>query len=193
MPQLPMNESYAQNEDSLMKKFTGGISKLASAMPRRQKTNTNVMPQSSGTKGRADINAIYPGLSKLGAVTTPYGGSTKFEQFHPGIDIANKMGTPIPAITGGTVTEVVGGKKQGDKGFGNTVVVQDAQGNKYRYSHLHQQYVKVGQKVSPGMQIGTMGNTGSTYSTSGGDGTHLDLRIYDAFNKYMNPSQYLNT
>jgi murein DD-endopeptidase MepM/ murein hydrolase activator NlpD len=129
-------------------------------------------------------------IRNLGAMTTPWGGTTKFEKFHPALDVANKKGTPIPAFTGGVITSVVTGKKQGEKGYGNYVIVTDAQGNRHRYSHLHQSYVQVGQKVLPGQKLGAMGNTGSTYSTSGGDGTHLDYRITDARNKYINPNEF---
>ena len=129
-------------------------------------------------------------LNKLGALTTGYNGSTKFEGTHPGIDIANKIGTPIPTYAGGTVLESVTGKKQGDKGYGNYILVQDAQGNKWRYSHLYQNYVKSGTVLKPGQILGTMGNSGSTYSNSGGTGSHLDLRIRDAYNNYINPLKF---
>ena len=127
----------------------------------------------------------------LGTETVDYGGSTNFEKFHPGVDIGNKRGTPIPSFTGGVVTEIVTDKKKGDKGYGNYVIVQDEKGAKHRYSHLYKTNVKIGDKVSKGYSIGEMGNTGSTYSNSGGDGTHLDYRIQDAYKKYVNPYKYL--
>lgn len=129
-------------------------------------------------------------LSKLGTITTHFGGATKFEAHHPAVDIANKIGTPIPAYAGGQVIESVVGKKQGDKGYGNYVIVQDSQGNKWRYSHLHQNYVKVGTQVKPGQILATMGNSGAAYSNSGGTGSHLDLRIRDAYNNYINPLKF---
>lgn len=144
--------------------------------------------------GNSVSGAVSSGLNKLktlGSITTPYGGSTNYESFHPGIDIANKIGTPIQAYSGGTVIEEQSGKKQGDSGFGNTVVVQDAQGNKWRYSHLSGEYVKIGQKIAPGTTLGLMGNSGSTYSTSGGTGSHLDLRIKNMYNQYINPSSLI--
>jgi replicative DNA helicase Mcm len=36
------------------------------------------------------------------------------------------------------------------------------------------------------------GNSGSTYSTKGGDGTHLDYRIVDKYNQYVNPYEFLS-
>ena len=127
----------------------------------------------------------------LGTVTTPYGGGTRFESFHPGIDIANSIGTAIKAFTPGVVTEVDTGYKQGDKGTGNSIVIRDAQGNLQRYSHLYGTYVKVGQEVGQGTEIGTMGNSGSTYSLSGGTGSHLDYRVKNIYGKYINPTGFI--
>ena len=52
----------------------------------------------------------FGNLHKLGKITVPYGGSTRYEQFHPGVDIANAKGTPIKAPASGVVTDAVGGK-----------------------------------------------------------------------------------
>jgi murein DD-endopeptidase MepM/ murein hydrolase activator NlpD len=128
----------------------------------------------------------------LGSITTPYGGSTKWEDFHPAVDVANKIGTPIPSYSAGKVIAVEQGHKQGDKGFGNYAIVQDAQGNKWRYSHLKASYVKVGDQLGKGQVIGEMGNTGSTYSNSGGTGSHLDLRVVDAYNRAVNPNKLIS-
>lgn len=130
-------------------------------------------------------------LSKLGALTTGYGDSTRYEKFHPALDIANKIGTPIPTFAGGTVVEEATGKKQGDKGYGNYVIVKDQNGNSWRYSHLYSSYVKVGDTLAKGQILGQMGNTGSAYSTSAtGTGSHLDLRVRDAYNQYVNPNTF---
>ena len=128
--------------------------------------------------------------SSIGSETTPYGGSTRFEKFHPGVDIGNKIGTSIPATVGGTVVEAVSGRKQGEKNYGNYIIIKDAQGNLHRYSHLSKGYVKIGQQVSSGDEIGLMGNTGNVYSTSGGTGSHLDYRVKGLFGKYLDPYQF---
>ena len=131
-------------------------------------------------------------LKNLGVVTTKWGESTRYEKFHPGIDIANKKGTPITAFASGVVTAVTSGHKHGENGYGNQVEVTDAYGNKHRYSHLNQEFVKVGQRVGKGQPIALMGDSGSTYSPSGkSTGTHLDYRIVNAYNKYINPYTYL--
>lgn len=135
---------------------------------------------------------ITPSMEKLGALTVDYGGSTRYEKFHPGLDLAANIGTPIPAWTGGRVSEVVSGKRQGDPAFGNYVIVTDKDGNKHRYSHLQNNYVNIGDEIKRGRVIGGMGNTGQTYSVSGGDASHLDYRIRDLYGKYVSPYQFVN-
>jgi len=134
----------------------------------------------------------YEEFKKLGAMTTQYGGSTNYEEFHPGVDLAAPTGTEVPAFAEGKVTDVrTGVGKTTSPSFGNYVIVTDPSGAKHRYSHLSQSWVKVGDTVTQGQKLGAIGATGSVYSQSGGDPSHLDYRIMDAYNKYVNPSQYL--
>jgi murein DD-endopeptidase MepM/ murein hydrolase activator NlpD len=156
------------------------------------------IPQSQGMGGPqpAKPTNIYQNLNtnfkNIGKITTGWGGSTKFEKFHPGIDIANKVGTPIPSFTPGKVTSVSTGHQHGENGFGNSVTVTDANGVKEKYNHLSQVLVKPGQVVNKGQEIAKMGDSGSTYSPTGnGTGPHLDLRIKDAYDRYLNPNVYL--
>lgn len=129
----------------------------------------------------------------LGNMTVPFGGKTEQEDFHPGIDYANQMGTPIPATVDGTIVKAESGHKQGDNNFGNTVEIKDQNGDVHQFHHLQKIGVKPGQLVRKGEVVATMGNTGATYSQSGkGDGTHLDYRIVTAYGKYKDPTPYLN-
>lgn len=133
----------------------------------------------------------YTNLSALGNITTKYGDKTKYESAHQGIDIANKNGTPIPAFEGGKVTALRVGQKNGDNGFGNSVIIKDKYGKVHRYSHLKDIMVKPGENIPKNKQIGTMGDTGSSYSPTGQDSSHLDYRISDAYGKYINPTKYI--
>jgi len=184
---LPEKTTYS-NYSGALKPFAAAASKLGGSLPKARRGAAPVDQYSSlaSRVKTAPVNA-----SQLGSVSVPYGGSTKYEKFHPGIDIANKIGTALPSFTGGKVKEVVTGKKQGSPGYGNYIIVEDKYGNKHRYSHLAKSYVKIGQPVTRGSVIGAMGNTGQTYSLSGGTGSHLDYRIRDAYNKYVNPSRFL--
>ena len=130
------------------------------------------------------------GKQNLGVITTPYGGSTKFEKVHPGVDIAAPKGTEFSMNTLG---KDVGNlkiveNKSGTTGWGNTILAQDNNGMFYRFSHLNNAYVKVGDVIDSNTILGSIGSSGSTYSPSGkGDGSHLDWRIFDAAGKYYNP------
>lgn len=134
----------------------------------------------------------FPNLqTKLGVVTTPWGGETAQEAVHPGVDIANKKGTRIPAFAGGRVLETITGRKPGENNYGNSVIIEDAKGQLHKYSHLDNVGVAPGQKVKTGEQIATMGDSGATYSPSGGDPSNLDYRIVNAYGEYVNPTSYL--
>ena len=130
----------------------------------------------------------YTNLSVPGRITTPFGGQTRGESFHKGIDVANAAGTQIPAMSDGIITGV-GAKNDG---MGNVVMLKDARGNTHQYGHLQSTTVKPGMRVKKGQQIAKMGATGGTsYSPSGGDPSHLDLRIANAHGRYFNPLTYL--
>lgn len=80
---------------------------------------------------------------------------TGLREFHRGLDISGKRGTPIIAPADGTV--ISAGK---DLHFGKFVKIKH--NNKFTtlYGHLLQYEVKKGQKVKRGDIIGLMGNTG---------------------------------
>lgn len=126
----------------------------------------------------------------LGVLTVPYGGKTEEEAVHPGIDLANNEGTEIHAPIEGVVTKVDEGHIQGENNFGNTLELKDTQGNTHQFHHLQKIGVKPGQEVGQQQPIATMGKTGSVYSPSGNDPTHLDYRIVDSYNRYKNPMPY---
>jgi murein DD-endopeptidase MepM/ murein hydrolase activator NlpD len=82
----------------------------------------------------------------------PINGETKY---HAGTDIAAPPGTPIHAVAGGRVIE--SGVKNG---YGNTVVIETADGRKMLYAHNNKNFVQVGDWVSRGEPIAEVGSTG---------------------------------
>lgn len=76
---------------------------------------------------------------------------------HFGIDIANAIGTPIVAARSGTV--ISSGPASG---FGLWVRLQHGDGTITVYGHNDRNLVSVGQQVSIGQQIATIGNRGET-------------------------------
>ena len=126
-------------------------------------------------------------LKKLGNLTTSFGGKTRGENFHQGLDVANKSGTTIPALSSGVIT----GVGATNNGFGNVVTLKDTNGNTHQYSHLQKALKRPGQIVKKGQPIASMGNSGNSYSESGNDSSHLDLRISNSYGRYFNPLTYL--
>ncbi len=110
---------------------------------------------------------------------------------HSGIDIVAKIGTPIPALVGGTViyaenaggggglyatpysapTDPYASSALWTTGGGNTVVVQAADGTRYIYAHLSGFAVKTGDTVSAGQLLGQVGQTGDA------TGPHLHFGV----------------
>ncbi len=134
----------------------------------------------------------FPTLAAQGKITTPYMAPTMTEAQHPGVDIANEQGTPISSTTDGIVAQAIMGRAQGEENMGNSVIIKDTTGNTHSYGHLRDVLVRVGQAVTAGQKIATMGNTGAVYSKSGlGDGTHLDYRVMDKSGKPVDPSVFL--
>ncbi len=120
------------------------------------------------------------GWPARGEVSSPYGLRWNGSDFHPGIDIANDMGTPIVATADGTV--VTAGWNSG--GYGNMVDIDHGNGIMTRYGHAMQVVVSVGQHVRRGQIIAYMGSTG--FST--GPHVHYEVRING---QTVNPISYL--
>lgn len=93
-----------------------------------------------------------------------------------GVDIAAPQGSPIYAAAGGTViVSRVGGW---NGGYGNYVVIDHGNGVQTLYAHMSTDAVSVGETVSRGQNIGTVGNTGQA------TGYHLHFEVRGAKNPF---------
>ena len=124
------------------------------------------------------IPSLWPAS---GVVTSPFGYRWGGTDFHPGIDIADDMGTPIVATADGVV-DYAGWNAYG---YGNMVDIVHDNGIMTRYAHAMQVVVVPGQQVRAGQLIAYMGSTG--FST--GPHVHYEVRIG---NQAVNPSAYLH-
>ena len=112
-----------------------------------------------------------------GTITSPFGRRSR--GIHTGLDIATTKGTPIGAAAAGTV------KYAARKGtYGNLVVIDHGNGIQTYYAHCNSINCSVGQKVSQGQMISTVGTTGN----STGPHLHLEIRINGIC---YNPKNYL--
>lgn len=103
-----------------------------------------------------------------GRVTLEFGESDlPYQPFHTGIDIANKMDTPITPFMDGTV--VYAGEIFW--GYGKHVIIDNGNHIQSIYAHLDKIYVYPGEKVQISDAIGAEGKTG--WAT----GPHLHFQI----------------
>jgi len=90
-----------------------------------------------------------------------------YKRYHLALDIARAIGTPVKAADNGFV--VAAG--WGNDGYGNNIVIDHGNGYQTQYAHLNRIYVKVGQAVGKGTEIGQMGSTGRS------TGPHLHFEV----------------
>lgn len=74
---------------------------------------------------------------------------TRKMQFYSGVDLQAAAGTPVYAVSSGTV--VFAGQRDAS---GQLVIIRHTQGRETRYGRLENLKVKVGQPVQPGYSIG---------------------------------------
>lgn len=101
-------------------------------------------------------------------INSPYG--YRWGVLHDGVDIGGGYGSPIYAANNGVVVQ---SSYKYDNG--QFVVINHNNGYYTMYAHLSARYVKVGQNVSIGQQIGAMGKSG--FAT----GTHLHFGLFRGF------------
>ncbi|WP_427450691.1 M23 family metallopeptidase [Litorimonas sp. WD9-15] len=120
--------------------------------------------------------------STFGVRSDPF---TKRPTFHHGLDFGGQRLTPIVATGGGIVTYV------GRRGaYGRVVEIDHGHGFKTRYAHLHKTFVKRGQTVEEGFEIGGMGNTGRSTATHLHYEVHFQGRAYDP-SKFLKAGLYV--
>ena len=103
--------------------------------------------------------------------------------FHKGLDMAAPEGTPYYAADNGTVMYATNdGGYNG--GAGNWVVISHGNGIVTKYMHSSATYVKPGDYVEAGQNIGAVGNTGQSF------GAHLHFQV-EVDGVAVNPLNYI--
>jgi murein DD-endopeptidase MepM/ murein hydrolase activator NlpD len=114
--------------------------------------------------------------SGFGFRTNPFTGLT---QMHEGIDISNRLGTPVTAPGDGIISDI-----GSDWAHGRILVISHGFGMITRYSHLNKVLVRVGQKVKRGDKIAEVGMSGKTT----GPHLHYEVRLNGI---PINPMRYV--
>jgi len=102
---------------------------------------------------------------------------------HTGIDIKAEKTTVVKSAEEGTVTAI-----KNDPRFGTTVIVEHQDGYETRYANLlTAEFVNIGEKITKGQTIGTVGNTGAFEVL---DDYHLHFEVLKD-GEYLDPTLFI--
>lgn len=101
--------------------------------------------------------------SGFGYRLSPFTGG---KEFHKGIDIATRIGTPITATANGIVSYT-----GWETGYGKVLRIKHGYGMVTRYAHIHKILVQEGEHVTRGEKIALVGESGQT------TGPHLHYEV----------------
>lgn len=178
------------NEVNVNEQVEGGIGggEDNDVLSATTETSADEEPQSQEFLSQMEIDANYIKenysftLPLKGTISSRYGARTPTEIVsanHAGIDIAVNAGTKFVAAMEGEVTFV-----SSEGGYGNHVYIQNGDVITI-YAHCQTIYVKQGDKISQGEQIGEVGSTGNA------TGPHLHFEVRRE-NRVVNPEYIMD-
>ena len=168
-------EELSRQEAEAARKAAEAAKKAAQSKSASSSTSTSTV--------RASGSMVWP-CPSYNYISSNYGYRThpitgKVSSFHKGIDIAASSGNPVLAAASGTVV-----KSYMSSSYGNYIVISHGGGLMTAYAHLSRRLVSVGDTVSAGQQIGTVGSTGNS------TGPHLHFEVY-VNGSTVNPMNYV--
>ncbi|WP_344221192.1 M23 family metallopeptidase [Kribbella sancticallisti] len=107
-------------------------------------------------------------------------GGSRWANNHTGLDFAAPLGTTVRSVLAG---EVIQASYAG--AYGRQVKVRHANGTVTSYSHMSEFSVSVGDDVSAGTKVGSIGVTGNT------TGPHLHFEVLPGGGSAINPEPWL--
>ncbi len=139
----------------------------------------------SNYKLRSDLYRSTPSIyPTFGRISSGYGNRkhpiSGKRDFHYGVDLANKSGTPVYATAAGKVL-----KTGRTARMGRYIKLRHDFGFETVYGHLSRIQVTDGQTIEKGQIIGRIGNTGDS------TGPHLHYEVH-RYNRYRDPAKYFN-
>jgi murein DD-endopeptidase MepM/ murein hydrolase activator NlpD len=177
----PFSREAEQEAEANLQRMKTELDRLCTEAEFREKSFRELYSFLEGKKKQlACTPSIWPArgwlTSGFGYRIDPFTG---LRQMHEGLDIANRIGTPINAPADGVVYRVFN-----NFGFGLMVEINHGYGIVTRYAHLSKANVRVGQRVKRGERIAAMGNSGRAT----GPHLHYEVRLN---NVPINPQNYI--
>lgn len=176
-PNLPLS----QDHDRLVREMHNQMGQVQQASSVQENSFESLL---KSLKSKRNLLAATPSLrptkgwfsSDFGYRVSPFTGR---KEFHKGLDIATREGTPIIAPADGVVTY------SGEKWLiGNMVSIDHGHGIVTRYGHTSKLIKKKGNRVKRGEVIALVGNTGR----STGPHLHYEVRLNGV---PVNPIKYI--
>ena len=169
----------------LAREFALAVDDATAARAVRDRDTTGEAKRDSTTTGRekrrrAQEEAARPKYVSPAAGVVSSGFGERWGTTHFGVDIANQIGTPILAVTDGTVVEAGPAA-----GFGLWIRLRHADGTITVYGHMDRLEVRTGQTVTTGARIATMGSRGQS------TGPHLHFEVWADGSVRIDPLPWL--
>ncbi|MGY4101159.1 M23 family metallopeptidase [Nocardia sp. R16R-3T] len=159
---------------------TSGTDAFTAVTPREAQMPQIVPEAVAWEQHRSAAEAARPRTVRPidGVLTSNFG--MRWGALHAGLDFADPIGTPIAAVTDGTVIDAGPAS-----GFGLWVRVRQDDGTIGIYGHVNDILASVGQQVRAGDIIATVGNRG--FST----GPHLHYEVHADDGSPIDPMPWL--
>ena len=159
------------------------LTKLFSALEKRKKErlkNNNLPDRSVSGKPFQTLKGKLR-LPALGTVTAKFGQKrTASELPWEGIFISSRQGSSVKLISGGSVVY-----SDWLRGFGNLIIVDHGKGYYSLYGNNESIWVREGDQLEAGDQLGTVGNSGG----HNGSGVYFEIRHNS---KPLDPMEWVN-
>ncbi len=173
----------AQKSIDTLKKQFAAVAAEEAAMRRA----ASKRPSASAVRGNAPPSSYGLVWPAEGYISTYFGGSTPFQNFHTGLDVAGPAGDPIRAAAAGSVTLATimccssySGNGDGSYGYGRYVMIKQDNGLVTLYAHLMESLVSPGDRVERGQIIGYRGGGRGMSGAGWSTGPHLHFEVRDA-------------
>ena len=145
---------------------TAALQGRVEAQARAARSAKRKAVQAAAARAKAErLSKRWVTAIHTGRMTSGFG--PRWGKTHDGLDIGAPTGTPVYAMSKGTV-------QMSDNvfSFGNKVEIRYWDGTVSWYGHLSRRVVRAGDTVLPGDRVGLVGDTGHSF------GSHLHIEIH---------------
>ncbi|MGI5506437.1 M23 family metallopeptidase [Lentzea sp. CA-135723] len=158
----------------------GDVEQLTKSLRMTEKREADEAARLKAEREEEERRKIKVFAPTEGTLTSAYG--PRWGGTHYGLDIANRIGTPIRSVMDGVVIDAGPAS-----GFGLWVRVRHTDGSVAVYGHINSYAVSEGQRVSAGQVIAEVGNRGNS------TGPHLHFELWDAAGRKADPLAWLSS